>query len=61
MAWRGIIDRSTGTFFWGGGGGGKGARREAPVDPSNTTLYVRGLPPGYPLEQLKQGLSHYGE
>ncbi len=59
----------TGTFFWGGGqggggggrgGGGQGGRPPRDVDPTNTTVYVGGLPPGYTVEQLKAGLSHYG-
>ena len=56
-----------GTFFWGGGqgsgnrgGGGGGGRPPREVDPSNTTIFVGGLPPGFALEQLKQGFSHYG-
>ncbi len=59
----------SGMFFWGGGkggkggaGGGAGGGSSAPqeVDPNNTTLYIGGLPAGFPADDLQKGMSHYG-
>jgi hypothetical protein len=53
----------SGMFFWGGGNrgrGGGGGGGGGAVDPSNTTLHVANLPPGFSADDLQRGFSHYG-